>query len=75
MQLSLYFIDIIAIKFVVLRCMDREKPTYYRLCCPNCGKFTRVRILSLEGKAKISMKCRDCGQVSIIELQDIKASE
>ncbi len=39
--------------------------------CPRCGKTFPVRILSLEGKLSLSVRCPECKRVSKIELQDI----
>jgi len=52
-----------------------EKPTYYRVCCPNCGKFLKVRILELRGTLRYSLYCTSCKRSSVVELSDIKASD
>lgn len=44
---------------------------YNQLTCPRCGKSIPVRIISLRGNLKISIKCRGCKCVSEVELEDI----
>lgn len=52
--------------------MDREKSDKgTQIRCPRCGKTLPVRILDLEGKLALSVRCPDCKRVSKIELQDI----
>ena len=53
----------------------KEDRSYYRVCCPNCGKYMKVRILELEGTLRLSMRCPSCKQESTLELKDIKAAE
>ena len=53
--------------------MTEEKPQYYKVRCPNCGHFFKVRILRLEGSVRLSVFCPDCKRASTIELDDIKA--
>lgn len=48
---------------------------YYKVRCPNCGHFFKVRILRLEGNLRLSVFCPDCKRASTIELQDIEAEE
>jgi len=55
--------------------VEMEKPTYYRVCCPNCGKFLKVRILELRGTLRYSLYCTSCKQSSVVELSDIKARQ
>lgn len=53
----------------------KESPAYYRVCCPNCGKYMKVRILDLEGTVRLSLRCPSCKQDSTLELKDIKARQ
>jgi transcription elongation factor Elf1 len=49
-----------------------EKDTYEKIICPCCGKPLPVRILSLEGKLRYSVKCKACGKVSEVAIENIK---
>ena len=53
----------------------KESPSYYRVCCPNCGKYMKVRILELRGELRFSLHCPSCKQQSTVELKDIQAGE
>lgn len=55
--------------------MTDEKAQYYKVRCPNCGHFFKVRILRLDGELRLSVFCPDCKRVSTIELNGIKAAE
>lgn len=50
-----------------------DKARYYKVRCPNCGHFFKVRILRLDGSLRLSVFCPDCKRASTIELQDIEA--
>lgn len=52
--------------------MSTEKEKYTKIACPRCGKPLPVRIISLKGKLRYSLKCKNCGKVSEIEIEDIK---
>lgn len=45
---------------------------YTKVVCPQCGKILPVRILDLNGRIKFSVKCRSCGKVSEIAIEDSK---
>ncbi len=49
--------------------MDDKKAT--QIVCPLCGKQFPVRVLRLEGRLHISVRCPHCKRVSEIKLQDI----
>lgn len=55
--------------------MADDKAQYYKVRCPNCGHFFKVRILYLDGNLRLSVFCPDCKRASTIELTDIKAVE
>lgn len=55
--------------------MLEEKPQYYKVRCPNCGHFFKVRILRLDGSVRLSVFCPDCKRASKIELDGIKAAD
>lgn len=41
--------------------------------CPLCGKTFPVRVDTLKGKLRLSVRCPQCKRVSSLELQDINA--
>ena len=58
--------------FLYLSCMESEKKIEgMQLRCPVCNNTLPVRIVELEGKARISIRCPHCKRKSMLELQDI----
>lgn len=55
--------------------MSQEKKTYIEVRCPSCGKFVGIRILELSGTLRYSLRCKNCKQISTVELSDIKVLE
>ena len=62
------------IDFTILylpRMAEREN-TGVQINCPLCGKPFPVRVQSLEGTLRLSIRCPHCKRVSEIRLQDIR---
>lgn len=49
----------------------KDNQMHTKIVCPQCGKPFPVRILKLEGKIRYSVKCKSCGRISEIEIEDI----
>lgn len=53
--------------------MDAKNETSgVQITCPLCKKPFPVRVQSLEGRVRISVRCPHCKRISEIALQDIK---
>lgn len=50
-----------------------QESKFIKVVCPRCGKAIPMRILSLEGTLRYSIHCRQCKEMSIVELN--KAAE
>lgn len=48
---------------------DKEK--YTKIACPRCGKPLPIRIIELKGKLRYSIKCKACGKISEVEIENI----
>ncbi len=50
-----------------------EKDTQMRftkIACPQCGKPFPVRIIQLNGRLRYSIRCKSCGKISEIEIEN-----
>lgn len=47
---------------------------FTKIACPQCGKPFPVRILHLEGKLRYSVKCKACGKISEVEIEETSES-
>lgn len=50
---------------------ERKDRRYRKVVCPMCGKAFPVRILELNGTLRYSLRCKECGGESEIEIKDI----
>lgn len=46
-----------------------EEKKYTKIVCPRCGKAFPVRIISLNGTLRYSVRCPECKKVSEITIE------
>jgi len=51
---------------------EREANNGVQVTCPYCKKPFPVRVLSLEGRLHLSVRCTHCKRIGEITMQDIK---
>ena len=51
---------------------EKTENTGVQIVCPICKKQFPVRVQSLEGRLRLSVRCPHCKKISEISLRDIK---
>lgn len=50
--------------------MDKDSRKYTKVVCPRCGKAIPVRILDLHGSLRYSISCKNCKEISEVEIRN-----